>query len=491
MAWEAQQGIQSSAISADWCDELFYGGERGGGKSDFQLGYQEDGSLRYKNHWRGIMFRKTYAELEELQARATEVFSLSGAKYKTQPSADFPFSNCWYWDNGATVKMRFIEHERDYGRYHGHQYTGISFDEVTEYPSPAGLLKMLSTLRSPHGVPCTVRLTGNPGGIGHAWVKQRYVDIAPPMTPYKDPDTGFTRMFVPSKTADNTILLKNDPKYRNRILASTGGNEALRKAWLEGDWNVVAGAFFDCWDTRRHVIKPFTIPSEWGRFMSGDWGSARPFSFGWWAVVINDYQTPEGLTLPRGCLVRYREWYGMKKDAHHQPIYNTGLKLDAETVGLGIVERISKNETVGVSVLDPSAFSQDGGASIAERMMKVMNNSPVFRRADNSRVPKRGSMGGWDALRARLIGEEVDRPMIVCFDNCIDSIRTIPALQHDSNNLEDVDTDGEDHAGDEWRYACMSRPWAKPISIESPVRFPQHRTFNEIMTTQRRKREDA
>ena len=123
--------------------------------------------------------------------------------------------------------------------------------------------------------------------------------------------------------------------------------------------------------------------------------------------------------------------------------------------------------------------------------MKVMNNSPVFRRADNSRVPKRGSMGGWDALRARLIGEEIDRPMIVCFDNCIDSIRTIPALQHDSNNLEDVDTDGEDHAGDEWRYACMSRPWAKPISIESPVRFPQHRTFNEIMTTQRRKREDA
>ena len=112
MAWEPQQGIQSSAISADWCDELFYGGERGGGKSDFQLGYQEDGALRYTKHWRGIMFRKTYAELEELQARASEIFSVSGAVYKTQPSADYPFSNCWYWPNGATVKMRFIEHER-------------------------------------------------------------------------------------------------------------------------------------------------------------------------------------------------------------------------------------------------------------------------------------------------------------------------------------------------------------------------------------------
>ena len=133
MAWEPQPGPQTSAILADWCDEIFYGGERGGGKSDFQLGYQEDGALRYKSAWRGIMFRKTYAELEELQGRACEIFPSEGAEYKAQTSAGYPFSNCWYWPNGATVKMRYIEHERDYGRYHGHQYVGISFDEVTEY----------------------------------------------------------------------------------------------------------------------------------------------------------------------------------------------------------------------------------------------------------------------------------------------------------------------------------------------------------------------
>ena len=230
MAWEPQSGNQSSAWLAAWCDELFYGGERGGGKSDYQLGYQEDGALSYDGKSRGIMFRKTYAELEELQARACEIFPASGSVYKTQPSADYPFSNCWYWPNGATVKMRFIEHERDYGRYHGHQYTHISFDEVTEYPTPSGLLKMISTLRSPHGVPCTMRATGNPGGVGHGWVKQRYVDHGM-FAPYLDPDTGFVRMFIPSKTADNQILLQADPHYRNRIKAATGGNDALRKAW--------------------------------------------------------------------------------------------------------------------------------------------------------------------------------------------------------------------------------------------------------------------
>lgn len=488
MAWEPQPGPQSSALLADWCDELFYGGERGGGKSDFQIGYQEDGALQYGGHWRGIMFRKTYPELEELQARAAEVFPGSGAVYKTQPSADYPFSNCWYWPNGASVKMRYIEHERDYGRYHGHQYTGISFDEVTEYPTPSGLLKMLSTLRSPHGVPCTVRLTGNPGGIGHAWVKQRYIDVGPPLTPYVDPDTGFTRMYVPSRTADNQILLQADPEYRNRIKAATGGNEALRKAWLEGDWNVVAGAFFDCWNTARHVIRPFTIPETWTRFMSGDWGSARPFSFGWWAVVSDDYRTEEGLTLPRGCLIRYREWYGMGKDSKGQPLYNVGLKLPAEQVGAELAAMHKSDPKLSLGVLDPAAFASDGGPSIQERIYKGSGGKISFVRADNARVSQRGALGGWDQMRGRLIGEAEDRPMLVCFSTCTDSIRTIPALQHDKDRIEDVDTDGEDHAGDDWRYACMSRPWAKPSPIAPNPKFETQIPINELIKRQRRKR---
>lgn len=476
--WEPQPGPQTSAILADWCQELFFGGERGGGKSDLQLGYQEDGALHYKNHWRGIMFRKTYPELEELQARATEVFPKEGAVFKTQPSADHPFSNCWYWPNGATCKMRYIEHERDYSRYHGHQYTGISFDEVTEYPTPAGILKMISTLRSAAGVPCSMRLTGNPGGVGHAWVKQRYIDVAPPYTPYVDPDTGFQRMFIPSKTSDNRILLENDPGYRERILAATAGNDALRRAWLEGDWNIIAGAFFECWRDSRNVIRPFEIPDHWLRFRSADWGSARPFSVGWWAVVSDDHKTEEGLTLPRGCLVRYKEWYGVKRDQSGGPLANEGLKYTAEEVGLGISERDGQ-DVIDYGVIDPAAFSQDGGPSIQERIYFGSGRKVGFRRADNARVARHGALGGWDQMRARLIGEAEDRPMAVCFSTCRDSIRTIPTLQHDKDRIEDLDTDGEDHAADDWRYACMSRPYVKDKPKAKDTNILRPLTLNE------------
>lgn len=452
MVWEPQAGPQTSALLADWCDEIFYGGERGGGKSDFQLGYQEDGALLYGKHSRGIMFRKTYPELEELQARAAEIVPQSGAVYKTQPSPAYPYSNCWYWPSGATVKMRFIENEKDYGRYHGHSYTRISFDEVTEYPTPTGLLKMLSTLRSPHGIPCTVRMTGNPGGVGHGWVKARYISPSPPMTPYTDPETGFERMFIPSKMDDNQILLKSDPNYRNRIKAATSGNKVLEKAWLDGDWDIIAGAFFDTWDKNKHVVKPFRLPSQWAVFMSGDWGSAKPFSFGWWAVVTDEYQTSEGVVLPRGCLVRFKEYYGCKEGQH-----NVGLKLPAKTVGKNIADMNGGKRSTGV--MDPAAFTADGGPSITEMISKGSKQKVFFRRADNKRVAKKGAVGGWDQLRDRLEGEGPKRPMIVFFSTCVDAIRTLPIMQHDKLNPEDVDTNLEDHAPDEIRYACMSRPW--------------------------------
>jgi hypothetical protein len=476
--WWPQHGPQLAAIEADWCDEIFYGGERGGGKSDFQLGYQEDGALRHGANWRGIMFRKTYPELEELQSRAMEIFPGSGAVFKSQMSADYPFSNCWYWPSGASVKMRYIEREQDYGRYHGHQYTGISFDEVTEYATPAGLLRMLSTLRSAAGVPCTVRLTGNPGGVGHSWVKSRYIDVGPSRTPYLDPETGFTRMFIPSKLSDNTKLLQNDPGYRNRILAATYGNEALRKAWTEGNWNIVAGAFFNCWSNKM-ILRPVEMPDWWTRFRSGDWGSARPFSFGWWAIAGDEWKHPDGQIIPKGSLIRYREYYGCA-DPIKNP--NTGLKMPAEEVAQHILH-LERGEKVSYGVFDPAAFSSDGGPSIAERMYSGSGNKLIFRRADNARVASKGAMGGWDQMRARMLGED-GRPLIYCFSNCTDSIRTIPMLQHDETRIEDVNSDMEDHAADEWRYACMSRPYVRPQPKQpAPPKFLHEISFDELIAS--------
>jgi hypothetical protein len=206
-----------------------------------------------------------------------------------------------------------------------------------------------------------------------------------------------------------------------------------------------------------------------------DWGSAKPFSVGWWAVVGDDHFI-DGRLLPRGAIVRYREWYG----SNGQP--NVGLKLTAEQVAEGIRDREGK-DAITYGVLDPAAFAVDGGPSIAERMAAGTNGQVWFRRADNRRVAQRGALGGWDQMRRRLQGDGDGRPMLYVFSTCNDFIRTVPALQHDPDRPEDVDTDGEDHAGDEGRYACMSRPWVedieKPKDIIAEMLKPK--TFDDVM----------
>lgn len=451
--WLPQPGPQLKAIEADWCDELFFGGARGGGKSDFLLGdYLDDIDLGDK--WRGIVFRKTYNELEELQIRARELFPAYGGEYKSNASASHPFTNCWYFPGGATLKMRYLEHERDADGYQGHQYTWIGFDELTNHATPYGYNKLKACLRNPWGIHGRIRASGNPGGKGHIWVKARFIDQMPPYTPFDDPETGLTRMFIPSKVTDNRYL--RDNKQYISLLKSSGSVE-LVKAWLDGDWDVVAGAFFDCWDRAKHVIKPFTIPKDWQRFRSFDWGSSRPFSVGWWA--ISDGTTDH----PRGAIIRYREWYGASEP-------NVGLKLTAEAVAQGIVKRTG-SDSIAYSVADPSCWKVDGGPSIAERMLK---EGVLWRRADNQRI------NGWDQMRGRFVGMD-GQPMIYTFDTCIDSVRTIPLLQHDETHPEDIDTDMEDHAADDWRYACMSRPWIKPVEKPVVARYETDLTISEII----------
>jgi hypothetical protein len=200
------------------------------------------------------------------------------------------------------------------------------------------------------------------------------------------------------------------------------------------------------------VIPPFEIPKDWLRFRSMDWGSASPFSVGWWAIASDDWNV-HGRVIPRGAMVRYREWYGMRPN---EP--NVGLKLHAGEVGKGILAR-EKDDEISYGVLDPSAFAEDGGPSIAERMGTETGGKIWFKKGDNIRVRMYGHIGGWDQMRARLVGNDDGLPMLVVFSTCTDFIRTVPFLQHDPDRHEDVCTDSEDHAADECRYACMSRPW--------------------------------
>ena len=263
---------------------------------------------------------------------------------------------------------------------------------------------------------------------------------------------------------NNRILLRNDPGYISRLYLV--GNPQLVRAWLEGDWSAVEGAYFPEFSTERHVIAPRELPDHWMRFRAMDWGSARPFSVGWYAVS-------DGTDVfPTGALIKYREWYGMMPD---RP--NVGLKMTAEEIAEGILDR-EQHESITGGVIDPAAFSEDGGPSIGERMWR---KGVHFKRADNKRVANAGALGGWDQLRARLKGDE-GKPALYFFSTCVHTIRTLPLLQHDASRAEDLDSDGEDHAADETRYACMSRPYIKnDPSLRPKPRFLHEATFDDLM----------
>jgi hypothetical protein len=351
VAWEAQEGPQRALISCP-VFEVFFGGARGGGKTDGVLGDFLEHADAYGEHAIGLMLRRQRTELIETIERSKAIYGPLGWAYHEQ-------DKMWRAPDGARLRFAYLERDADAEAYQGHSYTRLYVEEIGNFPSERPILKLMATLRSGAGVPVGFRATGNPGGPGHQWVRARYIDPAPlGFKVFKDAVSGLERVYIPSRVNDNKYLGEG---YVSQLKAA--GSKELVKAWLDGDWTIVEGAFFDCWDASRHVVRPFEVPEDWGRFRSGDWGSAKPFSFGWWAVVGDKFKTPDGVWLPRGCMVRYREWYGMQPG---KP--NVGLKMHADKVGEHLAILEAKDIKLTGGVLDPAAFSEDGGPPIAERI---------------------------------------------------------------------------------------------------------------------------
>jgi Terminase large subunit, T4likevirus-type, N-terminal len=472
--WSPQPGPQTSLLECP-IFEVFYGGARGGGKTESSIGDWLQHSSEYGEAAIGIFVRRKFKQLAEVIARTKQLFPKLGGKYNEQKAE-------WRMANGARLKFVYLERDSDAEEYQGHNYTRVYVEEVTNFPSSSPIDKLRATLRSGSGVPVGMRLTGNPGGPGHNWVKKRYID--PCKTGFKviaeeceieldgvKQTVKLERVFIPSKLGDNVLLIRNDPTYVLRLRQS--GSEQLVKAWLEGNWDIVDGAFFDEWDENLHV-KPNsivkTITPQTIRFRAFDWGSYRPFSVGWYAIC--DGLWPRENPLPYGAIFKYREWYGAKAP-------NIGLKMTAPEVQTEIL-KWEEGERIRYAVADPSIFIRNGGPSIAESMAKCR-----WHRADNKRQP------GWESIRNRLTGID-GVPMLYFSDQCEDTIRTLPTLQHEEKNPEDLDTDAEDHAADELRYACMSRPWKPalimpPKGLQMPL-LPGEMTMNQLVERAKQKR---
>jgi hypothetical protein len=450
--WGPQDGPQEALLTCPY-EDIVYGGARGGGKTDGALGRWLYDQHEYGRYCTGAFFRREVVQLEETIERAKMIYLPYGARWQEQKKT-------FIMPNRSRLKFRYLERDVDADAYQGHSYTHVFKEELTNWATPKGLDKLRGTLRSPYGIRCVEVATCNPGGPGHQWVKARYITPAPmgyTVLPVYSDRTGKViknkrRVFIPAKVSDNKYL--GEDYVENLHLV---GNAALVKAWLDGDWDVVAGAFFDCWSSKM-VLKPFTVPVHWTKFASFDWGSARPYSYGLWAIAQEDHRPHEGVVIPRGSMVRFLELYGLRSPE----VPNEGTKEFVEQIADRII-RAEQGHNVVYRVADPGCWKQDGGPSHAERLYNYTPSwwpkaKPFtglqFREADNTRLP------GWDEMRQRMIGRN-DLPLIYTFSTCMDSIRTIPVLQHDEHKPEDVDTDHEDHAGDDWRYACMSRPLPK------------------------------
>jgi hypothetical protein len=450
IAWMPQEGPQTHAIHARAMPELLFGGAKGGGKSDLLLGDYLQDVPTYGPNWQGILFRRSYPELEQLVKRSFQIYPKTGAVFKAQEKT-------WYWPNGATLKMRFVRSERDVEKYQGHEFQWIGFDELGNWASDYAYRIMLSCLRSSRGDVRhkRIRSSANPGGVGHHWVKELFIEHAEKgYVPLYDEDMKWFRVFIPSRLEHNRLLLQQDPGYADRLKGV--GSAALVKAWLEGDWNVIVGAYFTDASASQHLIRPFAIPQRWTRFAGFDWGSAHPFAMEWCAV--SDGEGP----LPKNAAVVYRECYGGKT--------NKGWGWHAEKVADHLKALEGKDKPQWRRA-DPSVWKEDGGPSIGERMGA---RGLTFLPGDNRRI------AGWDQIRARLVGD--DAPMLYIFETCTDLWRCLTAAQHDPSKAEDLDTEGDDHSLDALRYALMGRPYARPQLVKNlPIRGLESATFDEII----------
>lgn len=454
--WRPQAGPQLDAISKwYWVDELLYGGSRGGGKSyclllDFAQEIPKPGG----ETWHGIVFRRTTPQLEELIKASHEIYPQWFGK-KVQWSIS---TKTWHWENGASLKMRYAEREDDWINQQGHSYQWIAFDELTSWATPELYMKMKATLRSANRAHKykRIRATANPGGVGHEWVKAYFaIDRYPMGGQLLKNSKGRTRIYIKSRLYDNKLLMAAQPEYVDTL--KDIGSPELVKAWLDGDWDLTIGAYFPEFSTKRHVLPAqaaYQIPHHWTRLVAMDWGGHSPGCITWGAVSDGrPFGDDSQFCVPKGAIVVYREWYtGKKTDAGSY----VGLMLSNAATAEGILER-EAGEEVNDRVIDPACYAQHGGPSIAEEIARASKGAIMFRRADNQRIP------GWQQIRSRLIGNAASegKPLLYVTENCIHTIRTIPSLQIDMNKPEDVNSDGDDHAGDALRYLVMARPYTR------------------------------
>jgi len=447
--WSPQDGPQKTAVKGE-ADITFFGGTRGGGKSDCLIGRHVLGAEKWGKYWNGLIIRKQFKDFTEIRRRVDELISAGlpatriGGEQQT---------NYIRFSSGAVVVLSAISHISMVDSFQGQQFCEISIDEAPSFSFIYQMLdKLKGSLRSPHGVPCHIFLTGNPGGPGSSIVKTMFMTNKQPGAIYTN-DLGETCVFIPSKLSDNKILCENDPKYVGRLMAIK--DKALREAWLNGNWDVFIGQAFD-FNQDDHVIDPiWPIPDLAPVYMTFDWGFGKPFSVGWFWVDTENR------------LYRFGEWYGWDGETP-----DVGCrKVDSE-IAKGIVEReeaFNLGNRHVVRLADPTCFNKKpdyrGGGQGPSTADEFQKQGILLQPGDPSRKLK------VKQFRERLFVDKdpMHMPMMVVYNTCEHFIRTIPSLCVDERDPEDIDTLQEDHVYDEAAHVCMARPMSLALASPKPT----------------------
>lgn len=455
---------------------IAYGGSRGGGKSwavrvkSILLASKYAGIIQ-------IIIRRSYPELYANHIKPFKKMLPKGSYKYNDSKKEITFPN------GSQIVFKYCANDKDLDNFQGTECDVMYIDEATQFSEEQ--YKILSACvrgvssRKEDKMPKRVYLTCNPGGIGHQWVKRLFIDKR-----YNTGEDASEYSFIQAGVKDNAILMEQQPDYIKQLEALP---PKLRDAWLYGRWDMFFGQFFEefrttpepqsCYEAGiteeealiehrwTHVIKPFNIPKDWKIYRSYDWGYGKPFSCGWWAV---DYD---------GCAYRILELYGCSGTANEGVHWSNKEQFDK----IAEIERehpyLKGKRIQGVA--DPSIWDGSHGISAAEEAEK---HSLWFEKGINDRI------AGWMQVHERLRFDKNGKAMIYFFDNCKDSIRTIPLMMYDEHKPEDLDSDLEDHACDEIRYFCMMRPIAprkeviKEIPKYDPLnQFTDSGTYNKAI----------
>ncbi len=407
------------------------------------------------------LFRRTYKDLNKNHMEGSSGFPRLLSPWIESKYVKINHSNGQIiFGNGAKIHLCHCQYEKDVIDYQGSEIHLLLIDELTHFTEK--IYKFLRSrcrlggLKIPEkykGVFPRIICGANPGGIGHNFVKRMFVSIQAPMKVKKMGKTegGMLRQFIPALLEDNPTMAENDPDYEDRLEGL--GNPALVKAMRRGDWDIVSGGMFDdVWDRNIHCIEPFAIPASFYVDRSFDWGSSAPFSCLWWCEASGETITlPNGdmRIFPSGTIFLIAEWYGGKD--------NVGLKMTADEIATGIVERENGyiwGSRVHDGPADPNIYSTQNDNCIADDMESEGVSWTPGENSPGSRS------NGAEKLRTMMKASKsfpMERPGIFIFEDCVEWISHIPVLPRAENKQNDVDTKAEDHDYDATRYRILKK----------------------------------